>query len=370
MMLGDRNTFRESPHSCLTSISLCPQDNYLYENMTVEENLLLMSSFRDMSKFDTVESHIDWILDTLNILDKKSTLAKNLSGGMKRRLCLAVAILGFPPVILCDEPSSGVDSINQRGIWKLLEAAKKHSAILLTSHSALETVILSDSVVMMEYSENISQTTGVQGIAYSVKDDKDLITTEYEVNSTNLGDIARVIESLPNDGSEWKVASKRLTVQPTLPPLTEALEQSNKISEDTEEPSVNETNDSQPDTSECEAPSTLRQIKILMSLVLIHPDRVFFLLFFAGPLNGAQLWLMTAFDGFNETTKIILTPMVPLIAIISSSIVVVQLAEIFATERSLGVLRLILGQGISRFSYLTSSVLLYTMMAYPVSYMC
>ena len=83
--------------------------------MTVEEHMLLVSSFRDMSRIDggDVLSHINWILTTLDILQKRSTMAKNLSGGMKRRLCLAMSIVGFPKVILCDEPSSGVDSISQ-----------------------------------------------------------------------------------------------------------------------------------------------------------------------------------------------------------------------------------------------------------------
>eukprot|EP00551_Chaetoceros_affinis_P007498 CAMPEP_0203682310 /NCGR_PEP_ID=MMETSP0090-20130426/45368_1 /ASSEMBLY_ACC=CAM_ASM_001088 /TAXON_ID=426623 /ORGANISM="Chaetoceros affinis, Strain CCMP159" /LENGTH=51 /DNA_ID=CAMNT_0050551183 /DNA_START=109 /DNA_END=260 /DNA_ORIENTATION=- len=51
-----------------------------------------------------------------------------------------MSTVGFPKIILCDEPSSGVDSVSQRGIWKVLEAAKQKSAILLTSHSSLEAV--------------------------------------------------------------------------------------------------------------------------------------------------------------------------------------------------------------------------------------
>ena len=107
MILEGSNTFRERPWSSLKSISFCPQDNYIYEDMTVEEHMLLIASFRDMSRIDggDILSHIIWILDTLDIVQKKTTLAKNLSGGMKRRLCLAMSTVGFPKVIIYSQRS-------------------------------------------------------------------------------------------------------------------------------------------------------------------------------------------------------------------------------------------------------------------------
>jgi|AntRauTorckE5430_2_1112549.scaffolds.fasta_scaffold71133_1 ABC-type multidrug transport system ATPase subunit len=78
--------------------------------MTIEEHLLLLvSSLRDLLKVDNVEDSITWILTTLDIAGKQTTLTKNLSGGMKRSLCLAMSIYGFSKVMLCDEPSSGVN---------------------------------------------------------------------------------------------------------------------------------------------------------------------------------------------------------------------------------------------------------------------
>ena len=113
----EQNVFRSSLSS-LQQISLCPQENYLFPDMTVDEHMTLIARLRDTSHIEDLSSHINWILTTLSINDKRTTIASNLSGGMKRRLCLAMAVVGFPKVILLDEPSSGVDSINQRGIWK------------------------------------------------------------------------------------------------------------------------------------------------------------------------------------------------------------------------------------------------------------
>lgn len=371
MLLDGINLFRESPHICLKSISFCPQDNYLYENMTVKEHLHLMTFFRDMSQVDDVDQHIDWILKTLGIFEKKSTKAKHLSGGMKRRLCLAISTLGFPPVILCDEPSSGVDSINQRGIWKLLETIKKKSAILLTSHSALEAMILSDSVIRMESSEDITQTNGIEGVAFSIKDENKNITTEYDVNDGNADELVSIIASLPNDGSEWKIASKRLT-SGVLPSLKEALNYGIDDVQDTTErraeaaAAVDIPEIMNLTLNSWETPSALRQILIMMSTMVYHIDRMFFFVVFAAPLNGGAIWLLSNYRGFEDTTRQILTPLMPMIAFISVTIIAVQLTEFFATERSLGVSKLILSQGISRFAYLFSFVLLYALMFYPV----
>jgi ABC-type multidrug transport system ATPase subunit len=364
IFLENANIVRESPWSCLKSISFCPEDNYLYENMTVEEHLLLVSSLRDLTKVNNVEDHITWILTTLDIVVKRTTLTKNLSGGMKRRLCLAMSIFGFPKVILCDEPSSGVDSTNQRGIWKLLETAKKHSAILLTSHSTLEAVILSDSVVMMESSTLISQTTGIQNMAFSLKDDVDNTTVEY--NITSIDEVAQIVASLPSNSREWKLASKRLT-STELPRLRDVLMNRGREGNapDNVEIVVEEVSTTQA-TCRCEAPSTLRQMLIIMSMMIMHPDRIFFLVFFGLPINGAQIWLASAYGGFEKNRVITITPLIPLIAIVSSAVIMLQVTKVYATERSLGVKKLIMSQGISRFAYLSSYALIYFLLSFPV----
>lgn len=372
MLFDGTNLFRESPQVCFKSISFCPQDNVLYENMTVQEHLQLMTFYRDMSQIDDIGAHIDWILHTLGIFEKKSTKSKHLSGGMKRRLCLAICTLGFPPVILCDEPSSGVDSINQRGIWKLLETMKKKSAILLTSHSAIETMILSDLVIRMESSENITQTLGIQGIAFSIKDETDNVMTEYDVNDGNLDEVANIILSIPNDGTQWKVTSKRLTDN-IPPPLEEAFSYGNYNNAETTSENRAEavTTTEIPETLNCEAPSTLRQVMIMISTIVFHVDRMIFLFTLAVPINGAQIWLLTNYKEWSGgVEQLILTPLLPLIAFIAVTIIMVQVIDLFATERSLGVSKLILSQGITRFAYLFSPVLIYSIMSYPVRQVC
>ena len=97
MILHGKNTYRHNQWSNLKKVSYCPQENYIYPWLTVDEHMYFMSSLRDMSRVDDdVETHINWILTTLDIARKRNDLAENLSGGMKRRLCLAMSTVGFP----------------------------------------------------------------------------------------------------------------------------------------------------------------------------------------------------------------------------------------------------------------------------------
>ena len=72
--------------------------------------------------------------------------AGRLSGGMKRRLCLAVALCGDAPVVFLDEPSAGLDPLTRRGVWRILGRARRRRLLLLTTHSMDEAELLSNRI--------------------------------------------------------------------------------------------------------------------------------------------------------------------------------------------------------------------------------
>ena len=74
---------------------------------------------------------------------------KTYSGGMKRRLSIAIASVGDPKIIYLDEPTTGMDPISKRFVWKLIEKLKNDKAIIMTTHSMDEADILSDRVVVI-----------------------------------------------------------------------------------------------------------------------------------------------------------------------------------------------------------------------------
>lgn len=80
---------------------------------------------------------------------KKSSRAKQLSGGMKRKLCIAIALCGNSKVVLLDEPTAGIDPMSRRAIWNLLISEKKNRTILLSTHFMDEADILGDRIAIM-----------------------------------------------------------------------------------------------------------------------------------------------------------------------------------------------------------------------------
>ena len=84
----------------------CPQDDILFDLLTVEEHLDLYARIRCLANR---QQHIEALIETLSLQKERKKLSKNLSGGNKRKLSVAIALVGKPRLILLDEPSTGVD---------------------------------------------------------------------------------------------------------------------------------------------------------------------------------------------------------------------------------------------------------------------
>nr|QNH67858.1 ATP-binding cassette transporter subfamily A member 3 X1 [Brachionus rotundiformis] len=128
-------------------IGFCPQYNLLFDNLTVYEHLKFFSKLKE--NFNDLE--IDNMLELINLKDKKHALAKTLSGGMKRKLCVAIAFIGNSSIVILDEPSSGMDPQARHSTWTLLQKFKKERkcTILLTTHFMDEADFLGDRIAIM-----------------------------------------------------------------------------------------------------------------------------------------------------------------------------------------------------------------------------
>lgn len=117
-------------------LGICFQDNVLVPLMNVKEHFFLFGSFRGIP-IPVLESSIEFFADTLQLRECLYTRSTDLSGGQKRKLCLALALLGNPPIVIMDEPTAGVDVQARQLIWKTI-ANLKHSTCLITSHALEE----------------------------------------------------------------------------------------------------------------------------------------------------------------------------------------------------------------------------------------
>ena len=89
------------------------------------------------------------MIAAVGLREKRAVPASQLSGGMKRKLCLAIALLGSPGTVVLDEPTSGMDPFSRRSTWELIKRAKEGCVLLLTTHFMDEADILGDRVAIM-----------------------------------------------------------------------------------------------------------------------------------------------------------------------------------------------------------------------------
>ncbi|ESO05674.1 hypothetical protein HELRODRAFT_77531 [Helobdella robusta] len=129
-------------------ISLCPQHNILYDDLTVMEHLLFYSMLKGLPKKE-IKSECNRILMDLNLFDKRDVNSSYLSGGMKRKLSVGIAYIGSPDVVVLDEPTAGVDAYARRSIWDLIQKYKKNRTTILSTHLMDEADILSDRLIII-----------------------------------------------------------------------------------------------------------------------------------------------------------------------------------------------------------------------------
>ncbi|KAH9405759.1 hypothetical protein TYRP_014055, partial [Tyrophagus putrescentiae] len=130
------------------SIGLCPQENIIFNELTVAQHLRLFATLKDYPR-NLIEGEIDNILQQLHLQDKKNVLATKLSGGMKRKLALGIALIGETETLILDEPTSGMDPDARRAIWDILLSIRRNRTILLTTHYMEEADVLGDRIAIM-----------------------------------------------------------------------------------------------------------------------------------------------------------------------------------------------------------------------------
>uniref|UniRef100_A0A8B9I1A9 ATP-binding cassette, sub-family A (ABC1), member 4b n=1 Tax=Astyanax mexicanus TaxID=7994 RepID=A0A8B9I1A9_ASTMX len=101
------------------SLGMCPQYNILFNHLTVEEHILFYSLLKGREQKEA-EQEVEDMLEDLGLPNKRDDEAQNLSGGMQRKLSVAMAFVGGSKVVILDEPTSGVDPYSRRSIWDLL----------------------------------------------------------------------------------------------------------------------------------------------------------------------------------------------------------------------------------------------------------
>lgn len=134
------------------SIGICPQHNILFDDLTVKEHIELFCHLKGLHSEDVKEEKEKFI-NLLKLKSKENELSKTLSGGMKRKLSIALALCGKSKVVLCDEPTSGMDPLARRELWDLLQTEKQNRTIVLSTHFMDEADALGDRIAILSNGE-------------------------------------------------------------------------------------------------------------------------------------------------------------------------------------------------------------------------
>ncbi|KAF9925133.1 hypothetical protein FBU30_005026 [Linnemannia zychae] len=145
-------------------MGVCPQHDVLFETLTAWETIQLYATIKGVKVLgrthgndnysnqtpkQLLDEYLDHLLEDVYLKEKKHERVATFSGGMKRKLSVALAFLGDPKVVLLDEPTTGMDVFTRKQVWQLMQESKAGRAILLTTHSMEEADALGDRIAIL-----------------------------------------------------------------------------------------------------------------------------------------------------------------------------------------------------------------------------
>lgn len=181
-------------------LGVVPQENLLDTELTVFENLFIYGRYFDLPK-RVIRERIDELLDFAQLEDRRHDLVDPLSGGMKRRLTIARALINQPDLILLDEPTTGLDPQARHALWDRLYRLKQQGVTLIvTTHYMDEAEQLCDRLVIMDKGKIAAEGSPRRLIdRYATREVVELrFPVGHSVEESKLDGLAKRIEVLPD----------------------------------------------------------------------------------------------------------------------------------------------------------------------------
>lgn len=182
----------QEPDEIRTRIGLTGQSASVDEMLTGRENLIMMGRLYRLTK-SSAKQRAEELLAQFDLVDAANRPLKTYSGGMRRRLDLAVSLIATPPIIFLDEPTTGLDPRSRLAMWDIIEQLKSDGAtILLTTQYLEEADRLADKIVVIDDGKVIAEGTAKQ-LKQTIGNDRLELTFEtasdYKKAVDTLGDL-------------------------------------------------------------------------------------------------------------------------------------------------------------------------------------
>ena len=158
----------KNPNKIKEIMNISPQETAIASNLTVKENLSFIAG---VYQIKNKNEKVDELLNTFNLVDIKNKKASLLSGGQKRRLSIALALVNEPEILFLDEPTLGLDVLARRELWNTINSLKGKTTIILTTHYLEEAESLSDRIGIMYNGKLTAVGTAQELISFSKEKD-------------------------------------------------------------------------------------------------------------------------------------------------------------------------------------------------------
>lgn len=137
-----------SPALIKSVIGYSTQETAVAKNLTVRENLTFYGGLYGLSRSET-EDRASLLIKTFSLEEVENKRVSKLSGGYKRKVSIALALISRPKILFLDEPTLGLDVLARRELWRIINLIKKDTTIILTTHYLEEAYALCDRVAVM-----------------------------------------------------------------------------------------------------------------------------------------------------------------------------------------------------------------------------
>ena len=145
------HSVKEEPEKVKALIGVCPQEMGVFPYLTGRENVQFFGDLYSVPK-DRLRQNVDRLLDKMGLTEDADRRVKTYSGGMKRRIGLAAALVNDPRIAFLDEPTTGMDPQARRAVWEFIRELKAHeTTVVLTTHYMEEAEFLCDRVAIIDH---------------------------------------------------------------------------------------------------------------------------------------------------------------------------------------------------------------------------